>query len=178
MNATRMVMVVLGIMVGGCIIEPLPIGDGGVNRDALCIPDGYPARSNEDCCSRFMAMNGRCATLPSPDAPPAWDSSTDIGMCGVLSSPCCTDANGFQFCLDRALTCIAGICRVPPPDLMAPPPDMTWRPDLTGGACVKHCGRCVVNLDCCRESLPGMGPDNCHDGICQPGPNVCPPVRD
>lgn len=114
-------------------------------------------------------MLGACVA-PNPDYDPAaaalyW-SSGDSGIadlsapdlssptCGRTGEPCCVDGAGRRFCTIGE--CGGERCGVP--DLavvrdLCSTPDLTWRPDLTGGACVEKCGACRLRDDCCDGTL-------------------------
>lgn len=114
-------------------------------------PDADPLfmicfHAHEDTWERDCRVPADLAMAPGPDLASA--------TCGRPGEPCCRDTNARLFCSGEAV-CAGERCSMPDLaptcDLASAGPDLVWRPDLLGGACVGRCGSCTSNRDCCLD---------------------------
>lgn len=139
-----LLLVLLALVCGGAIL-------------AACTADNPYADAWRMTCFHAGHEDDWQSACHPPDLAVAPDLTTV--SCGRSGEACCLDSERRTFCTEGA--CFDGRCGLPD---LAPPhaPDLMWRPDLAGGACVPPCGRCAHNGECCKVNAGS----NCFNGRC------------
>lgn len=159
MRALIVALTVAGIICGAAL---LAIGCTDDNPQFMPQPFIVDA---SDSGATDLCGESADASVPADMASGCVPLQTGNGPCGCEGLPCCLGA------CNSGMRCGNNICIAPSrPDMAPPPPDMTWRLDLSGGKCVPYCGECIANTDCC----PDEHASNCIQGRCQPGNGSCP----